>query len=158
MATIIKGMLSHNLPWGLVLIGMGIAAVVELCGINSLAFAVGSYLPISTTVPIFMGGLVKWLVNKSSPAIGDSHSELEPGTLYCSGLIAGGALAGILIATLLGTTYSTSSDGKTISYADLFNTSFGENMGIAGDLIALGAFLILAVTIYGVAKRNTILK
>ena len=64
MATIIKGMLSHSLPWGLVLIGMAISGVMELCGISSLAFAVGVYLPISSSAPLFIGGMVRWLVDR----------------------------------------------------------------------------------------------
>ena len=64
MATVIKGLLSHNLPWGLVLIGMGISAVMELCDVSSLAFAVGAYLPLSSTTPIFVGGVVKWLAEE----------------------------------------------------------------------------------------------
>ena len=61
MATIIKGLLSQNLPWGLVLVGVFITVTLELCGIHSLSFAVGSYLPIATTAPIFAGGLVRAL-------------------------------------------------------------------------------------------------
>jgi len=64
MATVIKGLLDQQLPWGLVIAGMGIAAMVELCGVSSLAFAVGAYLPLSTTSPIFMGGLIKLIADK----------------------------------------------------------------------------------------------
>ena len=64
MATIIKGLLSQNLPWGLVLVGVFISITLELCGIHSLSFAVGSYLPIATTAPIFAGGLVRWFVER----------------------------------------------------------------------------------------------
>src|SRR6185295_104962 len=60
MSTIIRGLLNQNLPWGLVLVGVFVAVVLELCGIRSLAFAVGSYLPIATTAPIFCGGMVRW--------------------------------------------------------------------------------------------------
>src|SRR5690606_3220231 len=64
MSTVIKGLLSQNLPWGLVLAGMGLSAVVELCGVSSLAFAVGAYLPLSTTSPIFIGGLIKSIADR----------------------------------------------------------------------------------------------
>ena len=64
MATIIKGLLSQNLPWGLVLVGVFISVALELCGIRSLSFAVGSYLPIATTAPIFVGGLVRGYVER----------------------------------------------------------------------------------------------
>jgi putative OPT family oligopeptide transporter len=100
MATIIKGLLSQNLPWGLVLVGVFIAVTLELCGIHSLSFAVGSYLPIATTAPIFAGGLVRWFVERKTGQT--EESEVGSGTLFSSGLIAGGSLAGILYAVLFG--------------------------------------------------------
>src|SRR3954449_11315838 len=101
MATIIKGLLSQNLPWGLVLVGVFVAITLELCGVRSLPFAVGSYLPIATTAPIFAGGLVRWWVERSSGIA--EESELSSGTLFSSGLIAGGSICGILYAVLVGT-------------------------------------------------------
>ncbi len=100
MATLIQGLLSQNLPWGLVLVGVFIAVTLELCGIHSLSFAVGAYLPIATTAPIFFGGLVRWWVERSTGET--SESEISSGTLFSSGLIAGGSLAGILFAVLVG--------------------------------------------------------
>jgi putative OPT family oligopeptide transporter len=101
MATIIKGLLSQNLPWGLVLVGVFIAVTLELCGIHSLSFAVGSYLPIATTAPIFVGGLVRWWVEQRAGV--RETSDLGSGTLFSSGLIAGGSICGILYAVLVGT-------------------------------------------------------
>ncbi len=100
MATIIKGLLSQNLPWGLVLVGVFISVTLELCGIHSLSFAVGSYLPIATTAPIFAGGLVRSYVERKTGTT--EESEVGSGTLFSSGLIAGGSLAGILYAVLFG--------------------------------------------------------
>jgi uncharacterized oligopeptide transporter (OPT) family protein len=100
MATLIKGLLSQNLPWGLVLVGVFIAVTLELCGVHSLSFAVGAYLPIATTAPIFVGGLVRWWVERKTGET--SESDLSAGTLFSSGLIAGGSLAGILYAVLVG--------------------------------------------------------
>jgi putative OPT family oligopeptide transporter len=100
MSTIIKGLLSQNLPWGLVLVGVFISVTLELCGIRSLSFAVGSYLPIQTTAPIFVGGLVRWFVERKTGHA--EESEISSGTLFSSGLIAGGSLAGILYAALFG--------------------------------------------------------
>jgi putative OPT family oligopeptide transporter len=100
MSTIIKGLLSQNLPWGLVLVGVFISLTLELCGIRSLSFAVGSYLPIATTAPIFVGGLVRWYVERKTGVA--EESEISSGTLFSSGLIAGGSLAGILYAVLFG--------------------------------------------------------
>ncbi len=100
MSTIIKGLLSQNLPWGLVLVGVFISITLELCGIHSLSFAVGSYLPIATTAPIFAGGMVRWFVERRTGVA--EESEVGSGTLFSSGLIAGGSLAGILYAVLFG--------------------------------------------------------
>ena len=101
MATIIKGLLSQNLPWGLVLVGVFISIALELCGIRSLSFAVGSYLPIATTAPIFVGGMVRAFVERKAGAV--KESDVGAGTLFSSGLIAGGSLCGILFAILVGT-------------------------------------------------------
>jgi len=101
MSTIIRGLLSRSLPWGLVLVGVFISITLELCGIRSLSFAVGSYLPIATTAPIFAGGMVRAYVEKKTGHA--EESEVGSGTLFSSGLIAGGSLAGILYAVLYGT-------------------------------------------------------
>jgi putative OPT family oligopeptide transporter len=101
MATIIKGLLSQNLPWGLVLVGVFLSIGLELCGIRSLSFAVGSYLPIATTAPIFVGGLVRGYVERKTGV--PQESDVSSGTLFSSGLIAGGSLCGILYAVLVGT-------------------------------------------------------
>ncbi len=150
MATVIKGLLSQNLPWGLVIVGMGIAAVMELSGVRSLPFAVGAYLPLSVTSPIFIGGLVKLLVDKIKKT-GDSESDIGPGALLSSGLIAGGALTGILIATLKGWIWEINSDGKEISLADKLNTGLGESMGVSGDVVSLALFLGMAAVLFYVA-------
>ena len=93
MATVINGILNQRLPWGLVLLGVFLVITVELLGIRSLAFAVGSYLSIGTTLAIFCGGVVRWLAERGSQ---DEESEVSPGSLYSSGLIAGGAIFGLL--------------------------------------------------------------
>ena len=100
MSTIIRGLLNQNLPWGLVLVGVFVAVTLELCGVRSLSFAVGSYLPIATTAPIFAGGLVRWWVERKTGQTQDS--DVSSGVLFSSGLIAGGSIAGILFALLVG--------------------------------------------------------
>ncbi len=99
MALIIDGIMTQKLPWDLVLIGVFIAIVMHLAGVPALAFAVGVYLPLSTSVPIFVGGIVRAVVDwiKKTPA---EESDSSPAVLLSSGYIAGGAIAGILIATL----------------------------------------------------------
>ena len=153
MATLIKGLLSHNLPWGLVLTGMGISAVMELCGISSLAFAVGAYLPLSSTTPIFVGGIVKWIVDKKNKAK-EAESDIGPGALFSSGLIAGGAITGIIIAIMIGVNIGTGPDGKLMSLADKFNFGIGEKMGATGDLVSLGCFMLLGFILYKFATSK----
>ncbi|HMB08639.1 MAG TPA: oligopeptide transporter, OPT family, partial [Isosphaeraceae bacterium] len=99
MALIIDGIISRKLAWGLVLIGVFIAVVMQLAGVPALAFAVGVYLPLSTSAPIFVGGLVRAAVDriKKAPA---EESDSSPAVLLSSGYIAGGAIAGILVAIL----------------------------------------------------------
>ena len=100
MSTIITGLLNQDLPWGLVLVGIFITVTLELCGVHALSFAVGLYLPIATTAPIFVGGLVRAWVDRGP---GTVESDAGAGTLFSSGLIAGGSIAGILFAILVGT-------------------------------------------------------
>ncbi|HLL93382.1 MAG TPA: oligopeptide transporter, OPT family [Spirosoma sp.] len=107
MATLIKGLLSFNLDWQFVLVGAFIAFVFELVGVSALAFAVGLYLPLSTTLPIFAGGLVKYLVDSRAKQRGtveedrnDEPNDLGKGNLFATGLVAGGALAGVAVALL----------------------------------------------------------
>jgi uncharacterized oligopeptide transporter (OPT) family protein len=98
MALIIDGILNGRLPWELVLIGALIAIVLELAGVPSLPFAVGVYLPIQTSMPIFIGGLIRWIADKLSGKVEDSDSS--PAVLLSSGYIAGGSIAGVLIGFL----------------------------------------------------------
>jgi len=104
MSLIIDGILTQKLPWGLVLLGVSIALVLELCGIASLPFAVGVYLPLSASSPIFAGGMVRWLIEKIQARrnlkLTEEEKESGPGILFSSGLIAGGSIAGILLAFL----------------------------------------------------------
>lgn len=98
---IIDGVLGGQLPWGLVLLGVAIALVMELCGVPSLPFAVGVYIPLPTTAAIALGGLVRHAAARR-PAANVADAEASPGTLFASGLIAGGALAGLGVALLQG--------------------------------------------------------
>src|SRR4051812_43334191 len=105
---IIKGILGGELPWGLVLLGVFIAIVLELSGVSALAFAVGVYLPISTSAPVYVGGMVRWLVDRytrrkhaGATLTEDqlvAEGDKSNGVLLSSGYIAGGTLAGVLFA------------------------------------------------------------
>ena len=147
MSTIIRGLLSQNLPWGLVLVGVFISVTLELCGIRSLSFAVGSYLPISTTAPIFVGGLVRWWVERKTGH--REESEISSGTLFSSGLIAGGSLAGILYAALYGRNLLGEADsGETLGMVPFLHE--GTVGMVAGGLL----FAALAVILGRFAMRK----
>ena len=104
MATLIKGILGGDLDWQFVLVGVFIAITLELCGVKSLSFAVGAYLPLSTTLPIFIGGairgLVDWRQKRSGIQLSAEEEELGKGNLFATGLVAGGAVAGVIVAIL----------------------------------------------------------
>src|SRR5207244_2058134 len=145
MSTIIKGLLSQNLPWGLVLVGVFISVTLELCGIHSLSFAVGSYLPIATTGPIFVGGLVRAYVERRPGRA--EESEVGAGTLFSSGLIAGGSLAGILYAVLVGT-------GKDKMFQTIGNALPFLHDGIGGQIASAVLFFGLAALLARQAQKK----
>ncbi|HEU4402444.1 MAG TPA: oligopeptide transporter, OPT family [Candidatus Polarisedimenticolia bacterium] len=97
MATLIQGILGQKLQWGFVFVGAGLAVAIQVMGISALAWAVGAYLPLSTTMPIFVGGVVRFIVEKMTGRE-ESESEVSSGMLYSTGLVAGGSVAGVLIA------------------------------------------------------------
>jgi putative OPT family oligopeptide transporter len=99
MATVISGILNQRLPWRLVFLGVFLVIAVELLGIRSLPFAVGSYLSIATTMAMFAGGLVRWLAERGARRT-EAESEVSPGSLYASGLIAAGGVFGLLAIVL----------------------------------------------------------
>ncbi len=102
MATLARGILSFNLDWQYVMVGVFIAITVELCGIKALAFAIGLYLPLSTTLPIFIGGAIKGIVDwKLQSKLNPEGEELSKGNLFATGLVAGGALMGVVAAILV---------------------------------------------------------
>jgi putative OPT family oligopeptide transporter len=155
---IIKGILSHKLPWALVLFGVMIAIVLELCGIPSLAFAVGVYLPLATSMPVFIGGAVRWLVDAKRRRHPDyahmneeehiAEGDKSPGVLMASGYIAGGAIAGIAIAFMAGVLsdlYDKLQKWASVNnpfYADLTPTQ------ISSDLLSLIPFGIMVAILY----------
>jgi putative OPT family oligopeptide transporter len=154
MSTIIRGLLAQNLPWGLVLVGVFISVTLELCGVRSLSFAVGSYLPIATTAPIFAGGIVRWWVERrtshgpGAPA-GAFESEISSGTLFSSGLIAGGSLAGILYAGLFGRNLLAAADDDATTGLIPF-----LHEGVVGTFAGALLFFALAVVVARVGMRK----
>jgi putative OPT family oligopeptide transporter len=145
MATMIKGQLSQQLPWGPVLVGVFMALMAQLAGAHALSWAVGAYLPLSTTSPIFVGGMVRWLVNRrrtlrSGGKAAAAESDIGPGMLYATGLVAGGSLAGMLIAFLQGF-------AEPVAHKLDLGRDYWERLGLGGDVIAAGAFFVLSVVL-----------
>ncbi|MBI2378245.1 MAG: oligopeptide transporter, OPT family [Deltaproteobacteria bacterium] len=157
MSYIIKGILDQQLPWSLVLFGVMIALVLELAGIPSLAFAVGVYLPISSSSPILVGGLIRWLVDRArrSQMKGLSAEQLaaeedkSPGVLMASGYIAGGAISGIVIAFLAGVFGEV--DSALAKWSEAHNPFFA---GESADVLAMLPFLVITVLLYVVGREK----
>jgi hypothetical protein len=162
MSYIIKGILNRQLPWGLVLLGVMIAVVLEMSGIPSLAFAVGVYLPLSSSSPIFIGGMIRWGVDrylrkklKDKKLTEDelvAETDKSPGVLMASGYIAGGALAAIVIAILQGVPRpALAAFNKSVEdWATANNPMFG---GANADMWSMVPFLILMLLLYLVGRE-----
>jgi putative OPT family oligopeptide transporter len=158
IAYIIKGILGHELPWSLVLLGVMISLVLEMSGISSLAFAVGLYLPLSTSSPIWAGGVIRWLVDahtrrrhaqkELTEAQLVAETDKSPGVLLASGYIAGGALAGIVIALLEGVMKPT--DDRLSKWATAHNPLYN---GPYADLLSLAFFGGLCLFLYLVGRE-----
>lgn len=161
MSYIIKGILNRQLPWGLVLLGVMIAVVLEMSGIPSLAFAVGVYLPLASSSPIFIGGAIRWLVDrnmrkrlahrKMTEEELVAEGDKSPGVLMASGYIAGGALAAIVIAILAGVPWQRLIDFN--HRVDAWAENNPLRTGAGADLLSLIPFTILAVLLYLVGRE-----
>jgi putative OPT family oligopeptide transporter len=162
MSYIIKGILNRQLPWALVLLGVMIAIVLEMSGIPSLAFAVGVYLPLSSSSPIFIGGMIRLGVDrylrkklKDKNLTEDkfvAETDKSPGVLMASGYIAGGALAAIVIAILQGVPRpALAAFNKSVEdWATLHNPLFH---GANADMLSMIPFLILMLLLYLVGRE-----
>jgi putative OPT family oligopeptide transporter len=159
MADIIQGLLGGKMPWGLVLFGVMISVVLELCGIPSLAFAVGVYLPLSSSSPLLIGGIIRWLVDRRqrralrhqglTEAQLSAESDKSPGVLLASGYIAGGAIAGILIALMAGVL--TDQDAAITQWAEAANPFYA---GPWSDWLALLPFAAISGLLYWVGREK----
>jgi len=149
MATLIRGLLAHNLDWQFVLVGVFLALTVELCGVSPLSFAVGAYLPLSTTLPIWVGGAIKGVVDRRNAAEGRHEEELGPGSLYATGLVAGGALAGVLVALL-------SVNDTVLKALDKIDLTAALQRGL-GDggyqILGCAFFAVMGFVLYRVARK-----
>jgi len=153
MATLIKGLLAQSLDWQFVLVGVFLAVTVQLCGVSPLSFAVGAYLPLSTTLPIFVGGGIKGIVDWRKKKRGEKPAgddELGPGSLFATGLVAGGALAGVLVAAL-------QADDGVAAWIGKFSLEHGLTgiLGAGGySLLGVALFLVMCTVLYRVALRT----
>jgi putative OPT family oligopeptide transporter len=150
MATLIKGLLAQKLPWGPVLVGVFAAWMAQLAGAHALSWAVGAYLPISTTAPIWIGGLIKGAIDSRAPKAEEhkTSDEVGPGMLYATGLVAGGSLAGIGIALLTGF-------GGNLATTLQFGKAYYDRLGLGGDVLAFAAFGLMCILLirHGRAKN-----
>jgi hypothetical protein len=149
MATVINGILSRKLPWSLVLLGVALVIGVEMLGVRSLTFAVGAYLSIGTTLAIFCGGVVRWLVDRAAEKAGesaqsDAESEVSSGSLYASGLIAAGGIMGLT--------------GVAMKILEMFVTHrpaphFLPSNPLYRDWVSVVAFAALMFSLYYFARK-----
>jgi putative OPT family oligopeptide transporter len=154
MHVVIDGLLTHRLPWNLILIGVAIALFMELLGIRSLTFAVGVYLPLSSTMPVFLGGIVRRLGDKIYNRVPDDEAEKE-GTLFCSGLIAGASIIGIF-AAMQG--FLDGFDADTMLHPSIavlwraWNLMPAEWIEPLGNLVGVAALLVLGSLMFRAAR------
>jgi putative OPT family oligopeptide transporter len=146
MATVISGILSRRLAWGLVMLGVALVIAVELLGVRSLSFAVGAYLSIGTTLAIFCGGVVRWMVDMAAKRAGgdeDTASEISSGSLFASGLIAAGGVMGLLGVALK--FYENVTDkGDILNFPHTF---------LDNNYVSVAAFALLAYALFYFARK-----
>jgi len=161
MATIIKGLLAQNLPWAPVLVGVFLAFMAQLAGAHALSWAVGAYLPVSTTAPIWIGGVLKHVVDNwrhKKEGLAGEESELSSGMLYATGLVAGGSLGGVLIAfvAFFGDTVLHMEKPTLLEKLDLGAKYFPDlkNGLVSGGILCAVMFGILCVLLLNNARKR----
>jgi putative OPT family oligopeptide transporter len=145
MALVIRGILTRQLPWGLVLIGVFLSILLEIVGVPALAFAVGVYLPLESTTPVYAGGLVRWLIDRQRGS--DAEADSGPGILYSSGLIAGASLMGLVYAFLQPDEFKQA--------RELFDV--GRHLPaslVQGPWLGLVSFTLVCVLLYRAARSS----
>ena len=164
MATVISGILNQRLPWRLVFLGVFLVLAVELLGIRSLPFAVGSYISIATTMAMFAGGLVRWLAERGAEDKSGAESEVSPGSLYASGLIAAGGVFGLLAIIInllqdpelgkrlpgwISTLFRLPWPPTAFAFGDKFMPRLSQS-----HILALALFFLLAASLYVSARKK----
>lgn len=146
MKMLVEGVMGGNLPWNLVFAGVFIAIMAEVLGIPVLPFSLGLYLPIYLSVPIMLGGLLRLVLEKRKYASDkEKNGVVQSGVLYCSGLIAGEGIVGILLAILAIIPFGAGYVSDAINISDIFS------IGKIGGLVVFAALL---VTIYLFATKE----
>jgi putative OPT family oligopeptide transporter len=164
MATVISGILNQRLPWRLVFLGVFLVLAVELLGIRSLPFAVGSYISIATTMAMFAGGLVRWLAERGTEEKSGAESEVSPGSLYASGLIAAGGVFGLL-AIIINLLQDSELSKRLPGWAaTVFRLPWSPTAFAFGDkfmprlsqshILGVALFLLLAISLYASARKK----
>jgi putative OPT family oligopeptide transporter len=141
--SIIEGILGGTLEWAVFMVGVLIAISLELAGVRALPFAVGMYISLSTTTPIFIGGLIRWLTDRWRGVSGsEAETETTPGVLLSSGYIAGGTLVGLILAffVFLGDSFN-----EALNLGALISPEYGEGTAEAAKIVAVAMFIVLAV-------------
>ncbi len=155
MATIIKGLLAQNLPWAPVLVGVFLAFMAQMAGAHALSWAVGAYLPLSTTFPIFIGGLIKGFVDRKQNV--KEESELSSGMLYSTGLVAGGSLMGVFIAMVaaFGDVVMKWENPNILDRLDLGSKIYPAfKNGVGGDVLCAVVFGLLCLFLFRNANKK----
>ena len=152
MATLIKGLLSFNLDWQFVLVGAFLSVTIELCGVKSLSFAVGAYLPLSTTLPIWIGGVIRGIADNAAKKKGKAVEEedLSKGNLFATGLVAGGALMGVIVA-ILSVNEGIAANIARLNLEPMLQGALGE-----GGFQILGVlfFAAMGLILYGISRKD----
>jgi uncharacterized oligopeptide transporter (OPT) family protein len=149
MATVVSGIMNGNLPWAPIIVGAFLALSVELLGIGALPFAIGLYLPLNLSTPIMLGGIVAWIIGKKVSAEKAEARNMQ-GVLFSSGLVAGDALMGVVVAFLIGIF-----DASYAPFYDAHDGLFASLTGSAGPWLSIILFALLAILLYRVSIRET---
>jgi putative OPT family oligopeptide transporter len=149
MQLIVTGVLEQKLPWDLIWIGFFLGATMQLCGVEALPFAVGAYLPMEISTPIFIGGAIRWVVEKRN-GNKEKDSDSSPGVLYSSGLIAGGAIGGIIWALVKG--LENAGVGWALSLGQMGSIFPWNSPGVFNELVPCMVMGVLCVYLYRAAK------
>ena len=159
MKLVIEGVLDQKLPWALVGIGAGIAVSAELIRIPSLPFAVGVYLPVSTMVPVFLGGLLRWRIERRAGSDEDKATRKERGVLFGSGLVGGEGLMGVLIAGVVGWQAWRISSGSIVVPEGGTKPPIPLEMGMGwtdnAPVLNMLAALVFVMLVYGFSRCCT---